>query len=94
MSCNDTEELFATFISSKLRDHFITAEPGKFSIRAIECRTTLCAAEVESPYGPYLGAHYSFVGANNLYNRPSFLGYETRELGVRVTVTLQIFERR
>jgi hypothetical protein len=78
----------------KLRDHLLTAQPGKYSIRAIECRSTLCAAEVESPYGPYLGGPYSFVAANNLYNGPSFLGYETGELGTKVTVTLQMFERR
>lgn len=58
---------WAKEMESNLRDHFVTAEPGEFSIRAIECRTTLCAAEVESLYGPYLGGHYSFAVTKEPY---------------------------
>jgi hypothetical protein len=85
---------WAKEMESRLRAHFLTAQPGKYSIRAIECRSTVCAAEVASPDGPYLGGPYSFVAANDLYNGPSFLGYETGELGATVTVTPQMFERR
>lgn len=85
---------WATDMEAKLRDHIMTAEPNKFSIRAIECRATRCVVEVASLYGPLLGAPYSFVESNNLYNGLSVLGYEANEHRARITVTLQTFERR
>ena len=39
---------------TRLRD-LINANPKLFTIRAIECRTSLCAIEVASTYGQYLG---------------------------------------
>lgn len=85
---------WASQVEATLRNYIAKAEPDKYSIRAIECRTTVCLVELASPYGPYLGAPYAFVRANNLFNGSVVFGYESNQYLGRVTVTLRAFERR
>jgi hypothetical protein len=77
-------------------------EPGRFAIRDIECRTTLCAAEVESnfsengTYGGYMGGmavnHDELNAA--LHTNFSTVASENNSTGARVIVTLITFTRR
>jgi len=85
---------WAKEMEAKLRDQVMTAEPDKFSIRAIECRTTLCVVEVASLQGPYRAAPYAFVRSNNLFNGSAMYGYESNEYQAMITVTLRTFVRR
>jgi hypothetical protein len=77
-------------------------EPGRFRIRDIECRTSLCAAEVESTfsvngtYGSYMGGmqiHHDALNAA-LHTNFNTFAYETDPSGARVTVTVITFTRR
>lgn len=85
---------WAPDMETTLRNHLTTAEPDKYTIRALECRTTLCAVEVASLYGAYHGAPYVFVRGNDLFNGSAMYGYESSQSMERVTVTLRTFERR
>lgn len=67
----------------------LLAQPGKHSSIALGLSILIGISLWSVSWSPY-----SFVAANNLYSGPSFLGYETGELGAKVTVTLQMFERR
>jgi hypothetical protein len=76
--------------------------PGRFRIRHIECRTSLCAAEVESTfsmngtYGSYMGGmqiHHDTLNAA-LHTNFNTFAYETDPSGARVTVTVITFTRR
>lgn len=47
------DRAWAKRMESKIRARVMSKEPGKYSIRALECRTSLCAAEVVSHFGSY-----------------------------------------
>jgi hypothetical protein len=77
-------------------------EPGRFRIRDIECRTSLCAAEVESTfgmngtYGSYMGGmqiHHDALNAA-LHTNFNTFAYEIDSSGARVTVTVITFTKR
>jgi hypothetical protein len=68
--------------------------PDKYSIRSLECRTTVCAVEVTSLFGPYSGLRYSDDVKYSLRTGLGTVGaYETDPFGARVTVTLMTFTR-
>jgi hypothetical protein len=68
---------------------------GQFTVRALECRTSLCVAEVASSGGPHPGiGGYRAEVDNGLYSRGVLTGYEESDQGVRVTVRLFVYERR
>jgi len=82
-------------MESKFRDSVLTSEPGKYSIREIECRTSICAIEVASLYGTYLWKGEQNESLNRqMMNGLSTWGYETDSSGSRITVTVMTFERR
>ena len=72
---------------------FVESEGGKFAIRALECRTSVCAVEVESVHGPYLGVDYQTQVDNGLEDSVASFGDEKHTLGQKVTVTLRLLER-
>jgi hypothetical protein len=89
------DNAWARETESRLRNHVLTSDGGnKYQLRAVECRTTLCALEVESQYGGYHGMTYPESEAIGLRDRGGHGGYETIASGVRITVTLYIFARR
>ena len=73
-----------------LRDYVLLNEPGKFSIHTIECRTTLCIVEVESPYGQL---RCTQKPAFKLGCWISTTGYKAGPGGGRITVSLKTFQR-
>jgi hypothetical protein len=83
-------------------DILFEEQPGRFVIREIECRTSLCAAQVESTfgmngiYGSYMGGtqvHHDDLNAALHTNFNTFAS-ETDPAGARVTVTVITFTRR
>jgi hypothetical protein len=86
---------WAPAAESMLRDFIETTDPGKFSIRALECRTSICAVEVESIYGPFSGRVLGYEPlADELRRDAPMLGFEADEFGTRMTVTVFTFIRR
>lgn len=85
---------WATDIEAKLRHRVMTVEPGKFLVRSVECRTSLCALEVASIYGRYPRSASDDVLSDGLFHSDSIFGYETDSSAARITITLALFERR
>jgi hypothetical protein len=81
-------------MEARLREYVTTDESGKYPIRSLECRTSVCVVEVGSTFGPYFGV---FRDGDALYKRVSAeigaIGYETQPDGSRVTVTLMPYTR-
>jgi hypothetical protein len=77
-------------------------EPSRFRIRNIECRTTLCAAEVETTPsitgrdGSYMGGIQLGHDALNaaLQTNLNTFAYEVDQSGTRIQVTVITFTRR
>lgn len=102
--CVDVAQLLKTFneeprdvswasdMEARIRT-FVNSEEGKFTIRALECRTSVCAVEVESIHGPYLGVDYETQVANGVEDSVASFGDEKDALGQDVTVTLRLIER-
>jgi hypothetical protein len=85
---------WATSMEEKLRS-MVLADPKEFTIRGIECRLSLCAIEVASPNGPYLGEQsYKDSIASGISRSIGMHAYEIGPSSVRITVTLLMFERR
>jgi hypothetical protein len=70
------------------------SQSSEFTIRAIECRTTLCAVEVSSIHGPLGRFRYGEPPDRNVINSIPLFGYETNPSSARVTVTVRMFKRR
>lgn len=83
---------WATETEASLREWL--SHSSEFTIRAIECRTSLCAVEVASLYGPLAGFKYGDSPHGKLFNWISMFGYEADPSSARVTVTVQMFKRR
>jgi hypothetical protein len=71
-------------------------DPGKFSVRAIECRSNRCFAEVSAPFEWSLGDIDSFPEVSARLYGPivSALGFEAGPNGERIIVTAMGYERR
>jgi hypothetical protein len=65
----------------------------KFAIRNLECRTSVCAVEVSSTEGQYLGMQYYYMVKFGLSQNLATNAYET-DSGVRTNVTLMTFTRQ
>lgn len=83
---------WATVMEARLRQWILRS--GDWTIRSIECRTSACAVEVSSLYGPLLGFRYGDPPHGALFNWIGLIGYETHPSSARVTVTLKTFKRR
>jgi hypothetical protein len=94
---------WATEMEALIRhDVLYEEQPDRFRIRHIECRASLCAAEVDSTlttngtYGSYMGGmqvHHDALNAA-LHTNLNTFSYETDASGARVTVTVITFTRR
>lgn len=89
------DSVWAPEMEAKLRDLARSDPMGSYTVRNVECRTTICAMEVASPGGPYFG---SIDVTSPLYRQISsgieINAYETHPDSVKITVTLKIFVRR
>ena len=85
------DERWADRAEGDLRKYFLSE--GKYKIRALECRQTLCAVEVRSIHGPFLGLDYEHSEEYQLFEEGSQFAYEKSADGQHVTVTLWIARR-
>lgn len=86
---------WAATMEAEIQDNVASFGPSTYSIRDLECRSSLCVVEVESLFGTYPSPRYG----TPLYSAldagvDTIWGYEKDESGARVTVTLKIFARK
>lgn len=91
MSKEPRDPGWATSMEEKLR-RLIMVEPGRFTIRALQCRSSVCALEVASPFGMLRLRDLKPLLGNEIDLGDSARGYETTPHGI-VTVTLFVLER-
>jgi hypothetical protein len=88
------DDAWADKMETKLRD-YIQQYPG-FSIRTLECRTSLCMAEVVSAQGAF--QHRAPAIGSDLFREVQsefgLFGYERGKDGASMTVTQLAFSRR
>lgn len=87
------DPVWASYAEARLRA-FVLSEGDKYAVRALECRSTLCAIEVTSIHGPFLGIGYDAEKGSGLSGQSGLFGYEKNAYGLRVTVSLKVFARR
>jgi hypothetical protein len=102
MTQEPRDRQWASSMEALLRD-FILTDPAELTIRSLECRQTLCAAELVSNNGRLdNGARWVKNEAleKSLYPDTGYIGYEPDPsgngaiYGTKVYVTVEIFERR
>jgi hypothetical protein len=92
MAQEPRDNSWATKTEALIQDEVMSEKPGVYSIRNIECRSSLCAVEVESLSDAYVGESYDFLNPNNLVDGFRMGGApETDDLGRQVSVTFLLF---
>lgn len=87
------EEPWATHAEKAIRD-LVEQEPGKFAIRGLECRTSVCFVETASIFGGLHRRLYDFEKQSGLRAEYAVDSREIDESGAAVHVTLWPFVRR
>jgi hypothetical protein len=87
---------WAQDMEGHLKKALTRTDPGKFSVRAIECRSNRCFAEVSAPYEWNLGDLDSSPELSARLYGPIVgdLGFETDPNGEKIIVTAMGYERR
>jgi hypothetical protein len=93
MAQEPRDPVWAATTEKKIRD-FVATEADQFTIRAVECRQSICALEVESIHGPWFTFGYGTEPDKVLREREGSTAHERNESGDRVTVTFTVYERR
>ena len=87
------DSAWADLVEGELRDYLRSVGGGKFTIRSLQCRTTVCAAEVTSSERmPLILTNRRL--REKLRSGYGAYGYETDSAGARITVSLALYERR
>lgn len=95
MAGESRDPSWATQMETKLQDAVMLEGPDKYLVRNVECRASICALEVASLFGPYLGPHFGDPLNDSLWDGiETIWSYEFGANGVRTTVTLKLFTRR
>jgi hypothetical protein len=84
---------WAPKIESLIRNKVSSQGPDTYSIRSVDCRSTICAVEVESTADAYISTNYNFQVANGLAEGRKAFGEEVDASGHRVMVSLIVFVR-
>jgi hypothetical protein len=86
--------LWAPQTERRLSD-LIRSRTEEVEIRAVECRTSICAIEVASTFGPYLaGLDADALLSRNLREWGGMHAHEPVIGGARTTITVLVYERR
>lgn len=96
------DQLWAAKMEELIQNDVESTQSNNFRILDIECRSTVCAAEVESTfsntgiYGSYMGGMQPGHDALKASLQTNFntFAYDTDPSGARVTVTVITFTRR
>lgn len=78
-------------VEATLQD-LVESEPGKYAIRDIECRTSICMVEVASIYGQFPAVAYRTL--DSAYQSGAEFGIERDVSSAKTTVTVITFNRR
>jgi hypothetical protein len=87
------DEIWAAAAERALRA-YAEEEPEKFTIRALECRRTICFIETASIYGGLPDPGYHFLRNHGLKRERPVDAHENDETGARLTITLLPVTRR
>lgn len=102
MTQEPRDQKWALEMEASLRDYILT-DPAELTIRALECRQSLCVAELVSNYGRLdIGGKWvkNKVLEKELYPDTGYMGYESDPsgnnaiYGVKKHVTVEMFTRR
>jgi hypothetical protein len=94
MAQEPRDNIWAPKTETLIQDKVTSQGPGIYSVRNIECRSSICAVEVESLSDPYIGADYDFLATNGLIDGLTlFATPETDSSGRQINVTLVIFTK-
>lgn len=86
------EEPWASQTEQKLRG-YVNAFAGQYTIKALECRSSVCATECASPYGMLNMPSYEFSREAALLPRLALTARENQLDGTQTTITLRAFVR-
>lgn len=86
------DESWAAAKEAALRN-YLQGEPG-YTLRALECRTSVCSFESSSVGSGLPISDYEFATANGLLHVADMRGYETDPSGTRIYVVTEVFTRR
>jgi hypothetical protein len=87
------DEAWASQMEATLRSLLTSAPYAAYTVRNIECRSSICATEIASTYGRHPGLALKDLQRIGMDHGNGLFGYERNEYGERVTVTLRIFRR-
>ena len=104
-SCDEVSELLAQMAKEPRDERWAAAkeevlrahtekEPGRFTIRALECRKSICFVETASLSGAMLDPSYGYLKEHGLAARYPVFASETDSSGALWTITLFPFVRR
>lgn len=88
------DEPWATSIEHTVRDYLLTKHPGGQDIRALECRTSICAIECVAVESALCVLDYSFASGTGLLSHGGGRGFESDSAGSRVVVHAEVYMRR
>jgi hypothetical protein len=89
------DSAWATEMESLIQNNVMSQGPDKYSIRDVECRSSLCSVETASPFGVFTPRYPDpLYGSLTGGGVASIWGSETDESGGRIIVTVTIFMRR
>jgi len=92
MAKEGRDEVWAA-ATEKLLRAYAQQEAGRFTIRALECRQTICFIETASIFGGLPDAGYRFFADHGLKREYSVEAFESDDSGARLTITLFPFIR-
>jgi hypothetical protein len=84
---------WAAKTESLIQDEVLSLSPGDYSIRNIECRSSICAVEIESVSSWYSAASIKFEDATGLVDGLRMSAVETDSVGREVKVSLVLFNK-
>lgn len=93
MATEPRDEQWAVAKEEVLRAH-TEKEPGRFTIRALECRKSICFVETASLFGVMRDPSYGYLKEHGLAARYPVFASETDASGALWTITLFPFVRR
>lgn len=64
MTQEPRDEAWAAKTEALIQDEVMSERPGVYTIRNIECRSSICAVEIESPPDAYIAPTYAFLNSN------------------------------
>src|ERR1700722_19996001 len=66
MTQEPRDEAWAAKTEALIQDEVVSERPAIYTIRNIECRSSICAVEIESPPDAYIAPTYNFLKSNDL----------------------------